>query len=73
MQMPSPTGNKNHDAAVLAAELAFQNAGPFTTQGAARAADIARLAAIVNSGAANGVSVVNQATALRSLLTSGNA
>jgi hypothetical protein len=73
MQMPNPTGNKNHDAAVLAAELAYQNAAPFPSQAAARTADIARLTAIVQSGLANGISVVNQQTALRSLQTSGNA
>jgi hypothetical protein len=50
--MPNPTGNSQHDKNVLAAELAYQNAGPFTTQAAAKAADIARLTAIVNSGIA---------------------
>jgi hypothetical protein len=72
-EMPYKTGNSTHDANVLAAELTFQNAGPFSTMAAARAADIARLIAIVNSGVVNGVSVVNQATALHSLMTTGNA
>jgi hypothetical protein len=71
--VPNPTGNKNHDAAVLAAEQAYQNAGPFTTQAMAKAADLARLQAIVTSGQQNGVSVVNQMTALQSLLKGGNA
>jgi hypothetical protein len=71
--MPNPTGNKTHDANVLAAELAYQVAMPFSNQAAAKAADIARLTAIVNSGLANGISVANQQTALRSLQTTGAA
>jgi hypothetical protein len=76
--MPNPTGNKTHDANVLAAELAFQNAtavayGAILSPATVKAADIARLTAIVNSGLANGVSVENQRTALHSLQSSGAA
>lgn len=69
--MPNPTGNKNHDANVLAAELAYQNAMPFASQSAARTADVARLSAIVSSGQANGISVVNQQVALQNLQKGG--
>jgi hypothetical protein len=56
--MPYPTGNKSHDDAVIAASLIFQNAiAVATTPAQARAADIARMTAIVNSGVATGVSV----------------
>jgi hypothetical protein len=72
-EMPNPTGNLTHDKNVLAAELAYQLAGPFTTQAMARTADINRLTAIVQSGQANGISVINQQTALNSLMKSGNA
>jgi hypothetical protein len=72
--MPNLTGNKNHDAVLISAELTFQLAiAAATTQAQARTADIARLTAIVNSGAANGVSVENQRVALHSLQSSGNA
>jgi hypothetical protein len=73
--MPYKTGNAAHDANVQAAELTYQNAaaGGFSSQSAAKVADIARLTAIVQSGQANGVSVVNQMTALHSLQTTGNA
>jgi intracellular sulfur oxidation DsrE/DsrF family protein len=76
--MPNKTGNAVHDANVLAAELAFQNAtvvayGATLSAATVKAADIARLQAIVNSGLANGVSVENQRTALRSLQSSGAA
>jgi hypothetical protein len=71
--MPHPTGNSTHDKNVQVAEQAYQNAGPFTTQAAAKAADISRLQAIVTSGQQNGVSVYNQLVALRSLQTSGAA
>jgi hypothetical protein len=76
--MPNPTGNKIHDANVQAAELAYQNAtavayGSLLSAATAKAADIARLQAIVNSGLANGVSVENQRTALYSLQSGGMA
>jgi hypothetical protein len=72
--MPDKTGNKAHDDAVQAATLVYQNAiAVAITQAQAHAADIARLTAIVNSGAANGVSVENQRTALRSLQSTQNA
>jgi hypothetical protein len=76
--MPNPTGNKTHDANVLAAELTYQNAtvvayGAVLSAATVKAADIARLTAIVASGQANGVSVENQRTALKSLQSSGAA
>jgi hypothetical protein len=73
--MPYKTGNATHDANLVAAELAYQNAaaGGFASQSAARTADINRLTAIINSGVANGISVVNEQTALHSLMTTGNA
>jgi hypothetical protein len=71
--MPNKTGNAAHDSNCQAAELAFQVAiAGSPTQAQARAADISRLSAIVASGQANGISCVNQATALQSLLKGGN-
>jgi hypothetical protein len=72
-QMPYKTGNSVHDQNVAASELAFQNAQPFANQAAAKAADLLRLQTIVTSGQQNGVSVVNQMTALKSLQTTGSA
>jgi hypothetical protein len=76
--MPYPTGNAAFDAAVLKAELAYQNAtavpyGSILSAGFAKAADIVRLSAIVASGQANGVSVLNEQTALTSIQTTGAA
>jgi hypothetical protein len=71
--MPNATGNATHDKNVQAAELTYQNAQPFANQAAAKAADIARMQAIVTSGQANGISVVNQMTALKSLNATGAA
>jgi hypothetical protein len=72
--MPYSTGNPTHDANVIAASLIFQNAiAAATTQAQARAADIARMTAIVASGAANGVSVESSRVALHSLQSSQNA
>jgi hypothetical protein len=75
LTMPYKTGNATHDANVQAAELTYQNAaaGGFANQAAAKTADINRLTSIINSGAANGISVVNEQTALHSLMTTGNA
>jgi hypothetical protein len=72
--MPNKTGNSAHDANCQAAELTYQTTmASVTTQAAAHAADVARLTAIVNSGAQNGISTYNQQVALRSLMTTGNA
>jgi hypothetical protein len=72
--MPNPTGNSQHDNNVLASELTYQNTmATVTTHAAAKTADIARLSAIVASGQANGISVVNQMTALKSLNPTGAA
>jgi hypothetical protein len=77
MNMPYKTSSPVHDANVQAAELAFQLAtavpyGSSLAAATARAADIARLSAIVASGQANGISVVNQQVALQNLLKGGN-
>jgi hypothetical protein len=74
--MPYKTSSPVHDANVLAAELAYQLAVavPFGTSlsaATARAADVARLTSIVASGAANGISCANQATALQVLQKGG--
>jgi hypothetical protein len=76
--MPYATGNKAHDTAVLAAELVYQNAvavpyGAVLSAGFAKAADIVRLSAIVASGKANSISVLNEQTALTSIQTTGAA
>jgi hypothetical protein len=76
--MPYKTGNAAHDAAVLAATLAYQNAiavpyGAVLSAGAAKSADIVYLSAVVASGQANGVSVGNEQTALTSIQTTGAA
>jgi hypothetical protein len=68
------TGNAAHDAVLVSSELTFQLAiAAATTQAQARAADLARLTAIVNSGAVNGISCENERTALHSLQTTQNA
>jgi hypothetical protein len=76
--VPYKTGNATHDTAVLAAELAYQNAirvpyGSILSAASAKAADIVRLSAIVLSGQANGISVLNEQTALTSVQTTGAA
>jgi hypothetical protein len=72
--MPNLIGNPIHDKNLHAIESTFQTAiAAATTQAQARAADIARLQAIVNSGLATGISVESSRIALRSLQTSQNA
>ena len=72
--MPYRTGNSAHDAAVLTAENTYQAAiAGVSTQSAAKAIDIARLQAIIASGDANGISVLNARVALRSLQSTGSA
>ena len=69
------TGNVTFDNAVLAAELTRQNALAVAglTAAAAHTADVNYFTSVVAAGLANGISVVNEQTALHSLQSTGNA
>jgi hypothetical protein len=69
------TGNVTFDNAVLAAELTRQNALAVAglTAPAAHTADVNYFTSVVAAGLANGISVVNEQTALHSLQSTGNA
>jgi hypothetical protein len=70
--MIQPTGNVPFDLAALAAERTRQAAeAAATTQAQATLACKNYLVAIIAAGAANGVSVVNEQTALNAINSSG--
>jgi hypothetical protein len=68
------TGNATFDTAVQAAELIHQNALAVAGLTAAQAhtADVNFYTSVVAAGLANGISVVNEQTALHSLQGTGN-
>jgi hypothetical protein len=71
--MIAPTGNANFDALALAAERTRQAAeATATTQAQATLAAKNYFVSIVAAGAANGVSVVNEQTALNAINSTGN-
>jgi hypothetical protein len=70
--MPTPTGNKTHDASVLTAEVTRQVAlKTASTQAAARTADIAYFRSVLASAKANGIQPGQFITALQELGTGG--
>jgi hypothetical protein len=70
--MPTSSGNKTHDANVLAAEVSRQNAiAPSSSRATVRSADLAYHRAVVASAKANGISPGQAITALFELGAGG--
>jgi hypothetical protein len=70
--MPTPTGNRTHDASVLAAEVTRQGAlKSASTQPAVRTVDIAYFRSVLASAKANGIQPGQFITALMELGTGG--
>ena len=66
--MMSPTGNKTHDATVVAAELTRQNAmAGVSTQSAANSVTTTYFRSILASKIANGLDAGNELIALKNL------